>query len=567
MIVFKKITWMYFLSTGQIPVEIELSKNNHTLIVGSNGSGKSTMLDALCFSLFGKAFRNITKPSLVNTLNNKELLVEIEFSIGPDEYKISRGIKPTIFEIYKNNVMLNQDAASRDYQKYLEETILKFSYKSFTQIVILGSASHTPFMQLTSYQRREIIEDLLNITIFSKMNVLMKEKNNQNEKELDKNSYEISRVQEAIKLTEGHIEKNNFDIEKRRADNLKDITEYRVIIDDINENINTLRDGTLSIDQVSSSFKELKKQVSFLINEKEKQESKVKILNKQTKFFEENDSCHTCTQPITIDIKTSIKEKNANRVSQIVEVVDRAETKINEMEVKIVSHEETINGFTKKLTEINKLNSDILLYEDRISNLMRQNQETFTDFSEENQTLNKYQEDLEVLINDKKRLLINQTQYSIASGLLKDNGIKAIIINKYIPVINTLINKYLSAMDFFVNFNLDETFNETIKSRFRDVFSYENFSEGEKQKIDIALLFTWRDVSRLNNSMSSNLLVMDEIFDSSLDINSTDDLTKIMFDLSKDVNLFVISHKTDILPDKFKNVIRFDKSKNFSRAI
>jgi len=569
MIIFRYVRWKNLLSTGNYFTEVKLDNNQNTLIVGNNGSGKSTMLDALCFGLFGKAFRNINKPSLLNSINGKDCIIEIEFDTNNKSYKVIRGIKPNVFEIYQNGELLNQDAAARDYQEILEKTILKLNYKSFTQIVILGSASFTPFMQLSSSDRRTIIEDLLDIQIFSTMNGILREKLSGNKDSTTSKKYDIDLSQQKFELQEKYIK----ELKQNNDDRVK---EYEEEVHSNQSVIQTLHDETANLNaQVSTHQTSVEEKTSVenklkTITKLESQiESTISKYRKDISFFQHNDDCPTCRQTIAVEFKET---EIANLSSKATE----CEHGLSELEKKLLAEQNKLNAITevqKKIqalqikiatnnTSINETNKYITKLQKQIEELKQLkvvSEKEQQDLKELKDSLFQLQEELKVLIQDK-------TYYEVASGLLKDTGIKTKIIKQYLPIINKLVNKYLASLDFFVNFNLDESFKETIKSRHRDEFTYNNFSEGEKQRIDMALMLTWRAVAKLKNSSNTNLLILDEVFDSSLDTGGTEELMKILHMLDG-VNLFVISHKGDILQDKFSNVIKFAKEKNFSRIL
>jgi DNA repair exonuclease SbcCD ATPase subunit len=569
MITFRYVRWKNLLSTGNYFTEVKLDNNQNTLIVGNNGSGKSTMLDALCFGLFGKAFRNINKPSLLNSINNKDCIIEIEFDTNNKSYKVIRGIKPNVFEIYQNGELLNQDAAARDYQEILEKTILKLNYKSFTQIVILGSASFTPFMQLSSSDRRAIIEDLLDIQIFSTMNGILREKLSGNKDSTTSKKYDIDLSQQKFELQEKYIKelKQNNDVKVKEYD--EEIRSNQSVIQTLHDEtanlITEVATHQTSVEEKTSVENKLK-----TITKLESQiESTVSKYRKDISFFQHNDDCPTCRQTIAIGFKET---EIANLSTKAAE----CEHGLSELEKKLLAEQNKLNSINevqKKIqalqikiatnnTSINETNKYIIKLQKQIEELKQLkvlSEKEQQDLKELKDSLSQLQEELKVLIQDK-------TYYEVASGLLKDTGIKTKIIKQYLPIINKLVNKYLASLDFFVNFNLDESFKETIKSRHRDEFTYNNFSEGEKQRIDMALMLTWRAVAKLKNSSNTNLLILDEVFDSSLDTGGTEELMKILHMLDG-VNLFVISHKGDILQDKFSNVIKFAKEKNFSRIL
>jgi DNA repair exonuclease SbcCD ATPase subunit len=569
MLVFRYVRWKNLLSTGNYFTEIKLDNTSNTLVVGENGSGKSTMLDALCFGLFGKPFRSIVKPNLINSINGKDTVVEVEFNAGNKSYKIIRGIKPNIFEIYQDGELLNQDAAARDYQEYLEKFILKMNYKSFTQIVILGSASFTPFMQLSNTDRRAIIEDLLDIQIFSTMNGLVKEKLSNNKDLSVAKKHEIDIDQQKYELKETHIKqlKQNNDekideYELDIANNSNHIVTLETQTSEHTDKIDTLQadvTSRLDTEQKVKKFNQLETQI----------ETNLSKYKKDVNFFEHNDNCPTCRQTIDKHFK---EEEIGNLTNKITECT----VGLSQLEIKLLEEQNKLNEISEKQKQIQELQIKIATNTTSITEIKKyivrieKHIDELKNTKDISDTEQKQLEELKVKIDEAekelKELIDEKTYYEVASGLLKDTGIKTKIIKQYLPIINKLVNKYLASLDFFVNFNLDESFKETIKSRHRDEFTYNNFSEGEKQRIDMALMLTWRAVAKLKNSSNTNLLILDEIFDSSLDVNGTDELIKILHML-EDVNLFVISHKGDILQDKFNHVIKFEKIKNFSRIV
>jgi DNA repair exonuclease SbcCD ATPase subunit len=569
MIIFRNIRWKNFLSTGNHFTEVKLNNTQNTLIVGENGSGKSTMLDALCFALFGKAFRNINKPQLLNSINQKDCCVEVEFDTGNKSYKVIRGIKPNVFEIYQDGELINQDAASKDYQEVLEKSILKLNYKSFTQIVILGSASFTPFMQLSASDRRAIIEDLLDIQIFSTMNSVVKDRLANNKDLMNQKKHEIELTQQKYDMQKKHID----DLKQNNDDKVK---EYE---SEIEIHSNTISALLANVATLSAETEELQLAVAHKIETETKVrkitklesqiESNLSKFRKDIGFFQTHDDCPTCRQAIASSFKEeeletlntkvaecehglSELEKKLNSEQEKLNEINEKQKLINQKQVEIATNNTTINETNKLIARLRKLIDEL------------KNSKVITD--KEQDELNVLQEALKNLKNELKELIEEKTYFEVAGNLLKDTGIKTKIVKQYLPVINKLVNKYLASLDFFVNFNLDESFKETIKSRHRDEFTYNNFSEGEKQRIDMALMLTWRAIAKLKNSSNTNLLILDEVFDSSLDTNGTEYLMNILHML-EGVNLFVISHKGDILVDKFSNVIRFDKVKNFSRIV
>jgi len=568
MIIFSKVRWRNFLSTGASFTEIDFTKSQNTLIIGNNGAGKSTILDALCFGLFGKPFRKINKPQLLNSINNQAAVVEIEFSIGKKQYKIVRGIKPNVFEIYCNGVMMNQDAASRDYQEVLEKNILKLSFKSFTQVVILGSASFVPFMQLSPADRRNIIEDLLDIGIFSSMNGIVKEKMSGIKELTLSTKYQMDLTSEKINFQKQSIEehKNRSDEEiiKKKFEISKSVMQTIQLNKDIGlvqKHIDVLQkkiQDKLSVEKKSKKLLQLESKI----------ETNIKKNEKDIAFYEEHDNCPTCKQTINGEFKSEQVEERKSKVvtqreglTEIAAQITQANKRIEEIHGiikhitehnnEIVKHNSTISAVNQY---IEKLKTDIEELENRKDNL-----------EEENAKLKELKIELANLVQKQQELATEKQYYEFAGSLLKDTGIKTKIIRQYLPIMNKLINKYLTAMDFFVNFNINESFEETIKSRHRDEFSYANFSEGEKMRIDLALLFTWRQIAKLKNSTNTNLLILDEVFDSSLDGVGTDEFLKLIYEMGKETNVFVISHKGDQLYDKFRSMIRFEKVNNFSR--
>ena len=566
MILFKKLRFKNFLSTGNVFTEIDLNKSTTTLIVGENGAGKSTILDALTFSLFNKPFRKINKPQLMNSITQKNLVVEIEFSISNNEYKIIRGMKPNVFEVYKNNVLLNQSSESKDYQEILEKQIIKINFKSFCQVVILGSASFVPFMQLPAGQRREIIEDLLDLQIFTTMNSLLKDKVSLNNKSLLVCENDMELIKEKINLVKEHIsekkQNNEKIIEEKKIillDTLKQVEDFMNKSYDIKRNINSLKEKTSDLD----SFNKKLKTLSSL---KHQIEAKLNILNGEIKFFNEHENCPTCKQEIDESFRCETVQSKNIEVNEVEAGLKLLIDQYNDIESKIkeiMKLNEELSEMNMQLhilnTKLDSLNSYREQLEKEIKNIKDNNKE---DDTSKLKQLNHDLEGFSLLFNE---LQAERKTLGYASAILKDGGIKSKIVKQYIPIINKLINKYLSSMEFMCQFELNEQFEETIKSRFRDTFSYSSFSEGEKMRINLAILFTWRAVSKLRNSINTNILIMDEVFDSSLDSNGTEEFMKILNQLTKDTNTFIISHKTDQLYEKFESVLKFEKVKNFSR--
>jgi DNA repair exonuclease SbcCD ATPase subunit len=567
MIFFRNVKWKNLLSTGNYFTEIKLDSTSNTLIVGNNGSGKSTMLDALCFALFGKAFRNINKPNLVNSINNKDTVVEVEFDTNGKSYKIVRGIKPNIFEIYQDSVLLNQDASVRDYQDYLEKFILKLNYKSFTQIVILGSASFTPFMQLSAADRRAIIEDLLDIQIFSSMNTVVKDKLSNNKDLISNTKHNIDVNQKIYEVKKQHDDEMKEDrtirikeYDAEISNNSQILQTLHADITELSQKISGLIDSTVSQTEIESKIKKYTKLESQI-------ESNVSKFLSNIDFFKSNGSCPTCRQEIALEFKESeigsLNVKVADCQTGLSDLRNKMETEQGRLNV-IKEVQKEIQKLQVEMATKNTTVKEVQKYIKRLQNEIKELQNTQD--TQDSTELKQLEDNLKSLTEELKRLLDEKSYYEVASTLLKDSGIKTKIIKQYLPIINKLVNKYLASLDFFVNFTLDESFKEVIKSRHRDEFSYHNFSEGEKQRIDMALMLTWRAIAKLKNSANTNLLILDEVFDSSLDTSGTEELMKILHML-EDVNLFVISHKGDILHDKFINVIKFDKVKNFSRIV
>lgn len=569
MILFRNLKWKNLLSTGNHFTEIKLDGIPNTLVVGENGSGKSTMLDALCFALFGKPFRTINKPQLVNSINGKECVVEVTLDTNNKNYRIVRGIKPNVFEIYCNGELINQEAASRDYQEYLEKYILKLNYKSFTQIVILGSASFTPFMQLSASDRRAIIEDLLDIQIFSTMNGLVKDKLSNNKDLVAEKKHEIDLATQKHDMQKKHIE----ELKQNNDDKVKEYdTEIQCHSDTVSTllaNVEILTTEVQSLQEVVATKIETEAKVKKITKIESQIESNLSKFRKDISFFQSHDDCPTCRQTIAMEFKEEELGNLSTRVTECEHGLKQLEEKLNAEQDKLNEIAEKQKQLQQKQVEIATCNTTINETNKMIARLRKlvdelKDSKVVTDLEEQELSI------INVTLKDLKQHLCNliteKTYYEVASNLLKDTGIKTKIVRQYLPVINKLVNKYLASLDFFVNFNLDESFKETIKSRHRDEFTYNNFSEGEKQRIDMALMLTWRAVAKLKNSSNTNLLILDETFDSSLDANGTEELMKIL-QMLEGVNLFVISHKGDILQDKFMNVIRFSKEKNFSRIV
>ena len=567
MILFQKIRWKNFLSTGAHWTEINFTKSTNTLIIGQNGAGKSTILDALCFGLFGKPFRKINKPQLLNSINQKDLLVEVDFEIGTKKYKIVRGIKPNKFEIHCNGVLLNQDAAAKDYQDVLENTILKLNFKSFTQVVILGSASFTPFMQLSAADRRALIEDLLDIQIFSSMNTVLKDKVSQNKDATNTNNYSISLAEEKIELQKQNIEDNRKHNEEEIQKKQEEIEQSTQQISKLESDIGLIQKHVDVLMKKISDESIVSSKLKKLFQLEAKIETNIKKNEKDIQFYEQNDNCPTCKQHIEEQYREQQVRERKNKVVVQQTGLQEIETEITKLNERVTQ----IEGINKHITAHNNQivghNSTVAALNKYVTKLNKEIKDLSTkknNLEEVNEKLKALKLELEEYFKVKEELVTQKHYYEFASTLLKDTGIKTKIIRQYLPIMNKLINKYLTAMDFFVNFNINENFEETIKSRHRDEFSYANFSEGEKMRIDLALLFTWRQIAKLKNSTNTNLLILDEVFDSSLDTVGTEEFLKLIHEMGTDTNVFVISHKGDQLFDKFRSVIKFHKKNNFS---
>ncbi len=567
MIKFLKIRWKNFLSYGNTFTEIDLTKNKSTLIIGQNGAGKSTMLDALSYALFAKPHRNIIKNQLPNSINQKNCVVEAEFSVGRSLYKIVRSIKPTKFEIWKDGEMLNQSYHSKDYQKILEQNILKLNHKSFHQVIVLGSSSFIPFMQLPARHRRNVIEDLLDINVFSKMNVILREKTSILKDEIKELSYNLEiannrvatqkkYIQDVKQLTDQNIESKN-----------KEIDEARASIDDlVLKNSDMTKELEELAPQNKLDLKETSDKKTDILHKQARLRSSIETLVKNAKFYEDNNSCPTCEQTITEEFrakKIKLTKEEAKALSDNMTVLQNAAAEV----------EDKLTATNKIASKLTTIQNDITNNNKEIERLTRLVKKTLDEISSDSvKDLNEAKAELEKIIetvteaNDQKTKANEQYSYNLAmSEMLKDTGIKTKIIKQYLPVMNTLVNQYLQVLDFYVHFDLDEEFNETIRSRHRDVFTYDSFSEGEKQRIDLSLLFTWRQIAKMKNSVSTNLLILDETFDSSLDHDGVENLLKILNTLGDGTNIFVISHKGEILNGKFDDTIEFKKERNFSK--
>ena len=568
MIIFRYLRFKNFLSTGNNFTEIDLNANKTTLIVGHNGAGKSTLLDAMSFALFGKPHRNINKPQLVNSINNKNCIVEIEFSVGKGNFKVVRGIKPQIFEIWKNGTMINQSSHAKEYQKILEQNIIKLNHKSFHQIVVLGSSSFVPFMQLPGQHRRDVIEDLLDINIFSKMNNLIKEKNSTLREQLKDAAYQLDIIKNSIDSQRKYIRDITQMNDDEIATKKEQIADLQTKINDI-QTLNTIASTFVDANQkeVSSQLGMANDKKHSLLQFRAQFHAKMKTVVTDSKFYEEHKNCPTCTQGIAEELREEKLNKSKSKARElqsalrkaddeatiITETIDKYSKIFEEIRDKqniIHSNNQSINQLH---THITSLNGDITRLSAREGDLGKANEELTT--------LNTSKD---ALTEDRLKLNEEYSYNTVMNEMLKDTGIKTKVIKQYLPVINKLVNQYLQVLDFFVSFDLDEGFQETIRSRHRDAFSYASFSEGEKQRIDLALLFTWRQIAKMKNSVATNLLILDETFDSSLDHDGVENLMKILYTLGDDTNVFVISHKGEILEGKFKAKLEFYKDKNFS---
>ena len=568
MIIFKEVRYKNLLSSGNKFTTIKLNDAQSTLILGENGAGKSTLLDALCYALYGRGFRNLKRDLLINSINTKELVVELDFSIGNKDYKLIRGAKPNKFEIWCNDILLNQDASVRDYQEHLENNILKMSYRSFTQVAILGSANFTPFMQLRAKDRRKLVEDLLDITIFTTMMQLLRKRKSNHALDVKENQHEIAILEERISGLNSQIDalRENRDEKILKFETTINQTQTNIdkLLGEVDEKTENVVEKTRLITDKNTTEDRLK-QTPDLESQLERARKKAIA---DIKFYEDNDNCPTCKQDLTGEHKEKcIQEKN-QKVAEIKEAVSTLDNQIGELHDRI----QTINTVQSEIDEIQReiglSQTEIVSNQKYISKLQKEIEsleEEQEGNSDAHEQVLKAEDDLHTLTKKKQHLADNGHYLEIATLLLRDQGVKEKIIKQYVPIMNKLINKFLAQLEFYVGFELDEAFEETIKSRFRDVFKYENFSQGEKMRIDLALLFTWRAVARMKNSVNTNLLILDEVFDSSLDASGTDEFMKMLNTLTEKTNAFIISHKGDILYDKFEHVIRFEKYKNFSR--
>lgn len=567
MIVFKKLKYKNFLSTGNTWTDIDFLKSKSTLVVGHNGAGKSTMLDAIAFGLFGKPHRSINKQQLVNSINQKDCLVELEFSIGKNEFKVVRGIKPNKFEIWKNGVMINQSSHAKEYQRILEQNYLKLNHKSFHQIVVLGSSSFIPFMQLPGGHRREVIEDLLDINVFSKMNGLLKEKASVLRERMRENDYQID------------IIKNKVDTQKKYINDVKILTEQNISSKKakIEEHDSAIRqfeeENTRLAKEIDNKQEPVEKELNKLHDKKQSLlqynaqfKSQMNSITKEAKFYEENDTCPTCSQDLAEDLKKEKLSAAKSKAKELKSAMDTAATESNAVGESIETLTDQLNDIREKQNGIQYNSKSITTLRAEIDSINDDlNTSAVADLNAAQEELKNITSSKEGLLESKFKMNEEKSYNDVILEMLKDTGIKTKIIKQYIPVINKFVNQYLQVLDFFVHFDLNESFQETIRSRHRDEFTYDSFSEGEKQRIDLALLFTWRQIAKMKNSVATNLLILDETFDSSLDHDGVDNLMKILYSLDDSTNTFVISHKGDILDGKFNEKIEFIKEKNFSR--
>jgi len=568
MITFKTLKWKNFLSTGNNWSNLDLSQNKTTLVVGSNGAGKSTMLDALSFALFGKAHRNISKPQLVNSINNKNCVVEVTFNALGSDFRIVRGIKPNVFEIWKGETMINQSSHAKEYQKILEQNILKLNHKSFHQIVVLGSSSFIPFMQLSSMNRRDVIEDLLDINVFSKMNSILKEKTSSLKDQIKDVTHQHAVISTKIDAQKKYIKDIKAINKEQREEKLKLISDFQDEIKTLhgkNEELSDSIQSQLPNADVERGQREAR--IKELEAFKTKFNTEVKKIVKEVQFFEKNDICPTCDQAITEDTKAAHILEGKGRAKELQAGINKADEGLQEANQALFSALNTIDICRAYQSELAANNKSIAQFQSSIDRTQEEisKLDSNVDMDQANNDLNDLIESGDSLVEEKLALSEQLNYNVIMSTMLKDTGIKTKIVKQYLPVINKLCNQYLDILDFYVSFNLDESFQETIRSRFRDTFSYDSFSEGEKQRIDLALLFTWRMIAKMKNSVATNLLILDETFDSSLDHEGVDNLMKIIYTLGDETNIFIISHKRELLDDKFENKLEIVKDKNFSR--
>ncbi len=568
MIKFKSVRWKNLLSSGNKFTTIELDRSQTTLIVGENGAGKSTLLDALCFGLYGKGFRNLKKDLLINSINQKDLIVEIEFSVGKKNYKVIRGAKPNKFELYLGNVLINQDATMRDYQDHLESNILKMSHRSFTQVAILGSANFTPFMQLRARDRRKLVEDLLDISIFSTMKDILRKKIANHNVEVKETSHEIDLLEERI----NGLNEQLSALQKNRDEQ---VLKYESTVNETQDNISSIME---QIDEKTKNVVEKKSTIEDNTSQKDRLQQANELERKlnenykkairDVKFYEENEECPTCKQGLDEEHKKQHIAEREEKATEIKTALGQIAKTIEESQIRLEEIREVQDEIEEVQREIGLMQTEVTSNQKYIKKLQSQIDDLKKDISGDDGVSDKLldsEDSLSKLIAKKEDLTNRSHYFEIATLLLRDEGIKSKIIKQYVPIMNKMINKYLANLEFYVGFELDENFEETIKSRFRDVFKYDNFSQGEKMRIDLALLFTWRAIARMKNSVNTNLLILDEVFDSSLDNQGTDDFLRLLNTLTEKTNAFIISHKGDALYDKFDEVIKFEKHKNFSR--
>ena len=567
MIIFKTLRYKNFLSSGNTFTEIQLNNSKTTLVVGQNGAGKSTMLDALSFGLFGKAHRNINKMQLINSINNKGCLVEVEFSIGGNQFKVCRGIKPGIFEIWKNGTMINQSSHAKEYQKILEQNILKLNHKSFHQVVVLGSSSFIPFMQLPGGHRREVIEDLLDINVFSKMNILLKERNTLLKEKIGNINYDIDIVKTKIDGQRKYIRDVNDLIGQNISKKKEDIAKYQSEITELQQKNTTLSAFVESKQSpIENELNTLNNKKQALIQYTAQFKQQMTTVAKDAKFYEINEECPTCSQDISPELREEKLTFAKGKAKELKSAMDRAAIESTAIEQSIERANDSFSEIREKQSEIHSNNQTINRLQTHIQSLESDlaGPES-ADLEQAKVDLSEFEESKSNFLEQKMKYSEEFSYNSVIVEMLKDTGIKTKIIKQYLPVMNKLVNQYLQILDFFVHFHLDESFQEVIRSRHRDEFTYDSFSEGEKQRIDLALLFTWRQVAKMKNSVATNLLLLDETFDSSLDHDGVENLLKILYTLGDDTNVFVISHKGEILDGKFNNKLEFVKEKNFSK--
>jgi DNA repair exonuclease SbcCD ATPase subunit len=570
MITFKTLKWKNFLSTGNNWSSMDLVKNKTTLVVGSNGAGKSTMLDALSFALFGKAHRNISKPQLVNSINNKNCVVEVTFNVHGSDFRIVRGIKPNIFEIWNGATMINQSSHAKEYQKILEQNILKLNHKSFHQIVVLGSSSFIPFMQLSSMNRRDVIEDLLDINVFSKMNNILKEKTSLLKDQIKDAIHQYDVTTTKLNAQKKYIKDIKAINEEQREEKLQLISDFRDEIETLQRSNTELSDTIQSeLPNSEAERKQHEDKIKELEAFKTKFNTEVKKIVKDVQFFEKNKICPTCDQTITEETKEAHMLEGKGRAKELQAGISKADEGLRAAQDALVAANTIIDKCREYQSVLAANNRSIAQFQASIDRTQEEigKLNNNVDMDQANKDLNLFKESGDKLIEEKLALSEQLNYNVIMSTMLKDTGIKTKIVKQYLPVINKLCNQYLDILDFYVSFNLDESFQETIRSRFRDAFSYDSFSEGEKQRIDLALLFTWRVIAKMKNSVATNLLILDETFDSSLDHEGVDNLMKIIHTLGDETNIFIISHKRELLDDKFENKLEIVKDKNFSRII